>query len=94
MLAFFLLKIHSQLLLTISRTFPVLITSICILLRELIIIQSSPFTKDYRDIYKTIQTFQDSRISVKIASLVGWTFVYQKLVETCRGSYVTIGSQK
>lgn len=60
----------------------------------MLIIQSSPFTKDYRDIYQTIEIFHQSKISINIASLVGWTFVYQKLAEACHGRYVTIGSQK
>jgi hypothetical protein len=60
----------------------------------MIVIQSSPFTKDYRDIYETISIFQQSRISISIASLVGWTFAFSKLVEACSGKYITIGSQK
>lgn len=48
--------------------------------RELVIIQASPFTKDYRDVYKTIGEFAQAGISVQVGSLVGSTYVYEKLV--------------
>jgi hypothetical protein len=44
--------------------------------RELLIIQSSPLTKDHRDIFETIELFKGAGITLTIISLVGWTNAY------------------
>lgn len=45
--------------------------------KEIVIIQSSPLTKDHRDIFEMINNLKKSGIRVSIISLVGWTHVYQ-----------------
>lgn len=60
--------------------------------KEILLLQSSPLTKDARNIFDTITLLQRSRIAVNILTMVGWTNVYQKLIEAVHGKYVTVGS--
>lgn len=45
--------------------------------KELLLIQSSPSTKDYGDIFEVIEEMQTYKVVVNICSLVGITFIYK-----------------
>jgi transcription initiation factor TFIIH subunit 2 len=44
--------------------------------KEILVVQSSPLTKDVRNIFETIEVLKTSRIAINIVSMVGWTNVY------------------
>lgn len=54
--------------------------------KEILIIQSSPLTKDVRNIFDTIGVLGQANIMINIISMVGWTNVYVVLVTRCRNS--------
>ena len=45
--------------------------------REVLIIQSSPLTKDFKDIFEVIPYLEVGKIRINIISMVGWTNVYR-----------------
>lgn len=45
-----------------------------------------------RNIFETIGLVQNARIAINILSMVGWTNVYQKLIDAVKGQYVTVSS--
>lgn len=47
--------------------------------KEILLIQSSPSTKDVGDVFKYIQTVSDAKITVNIISLVGITYIFRIL---------------
>jgi hypothetical protein len=45
--------------------------------KEVLIIQSSPSTKDYGDVFEAIQEMEQSKVVVNICSLVGVTYIFK-----------------
>jgi methanogenic corrinoid protein MtbC1 len=54
--------------------------------KEILVIQSSPLTKDIRNIFETIEILKKSKIAINIISMVGWTNVYVVLLGLARNS--------
>ena len=45
------------------------------------IIQASSLTKDYQNVFDTIDIFEQASITVNIVSLVGWTHVFRVKID-------------
>jgi len=59
---------------------------------EVLLIQSSPSTKDLGDIFQEIDRIRYSKVLVNIISLIGKTYVFSRLAEACRGRYESVSN--
>jgi transcription initiation factor TFIIH subunit 2 len=62
--------------------------------KEVLLIQSSPSTKDLGDIFQEIEKVRESKVLVNIVSLIGKTYVFSKLAEACGGRYDSVSNEQ